>query len=284
MVTSGVSGGILLSFLALLDPGDEILLPDPNFMMYRHLAHLCGATIKFYDLYPGFHVDPGQIDELVSERTKIVFLNSPGNPAGNVLARREVEALVRAAERVGALVVSDEIYDAYVYDVEYASPVGMTDRVLQVGGFSKTFGIAGWRLGFATGPSDLIEAMAKLQQYTFVCAPAPLQHAVLEAAFDIDIGPYLADYRDKRDLIAAELHPAYELVPPGGSFYAFPRLPGRASEPAFMEAALARRLLVVPGSVFSRRASHFRLSFAATDEVLRRGLRELNELAEQFAQ
>ena len=82
MVTSGVSGGILLSFLAVLDPGDEILLPDPNFMMYRHLANLCGATIKTYDLYPKFHLDPAEIDELVTERTKIIFVNSPSNPTG----------------------------------------------------------------------------------------------------------------------------------------------------------------------------------------------------------
>ena len=160
----------------------------------------------------------------------------------------------------------------------------MSDRVVQVAGFSKTFGIAGWRLGYATGPKDLLQAMERLQQYTFVCAPAPLQHAVLEAAFDLDMTPYIEEYRGKRDLVAAELHPAYKLVRPGGSFYAFPELPGRASESAFMEAALARKLLVVPGSAFSKRHTHFRVSFAATDEVLRNGLRELNELAELFSQ
>jgi aspartate aminotransferase/aminotransferase len=284
LVTSGVSGGILLGFLALLDPGDEILLPDPNFMMYRHVATLCGAEIKFYDLYPEFRIDPARIEALVTPRTKVVFLNSPSNPTGTVLTRREIEALVRAADRVGAVVVSDEIYDAFVYDEKPASPVGMSPRVLQLGGFSKTFGITGWRMGYATGPATIIEAMKRLQQYTFVCAPAPFQHAILAAAFDLDMSPHIEEYRKKRDLIARELHPAYELVPPGGSFYAFPKLPGRASEGAFMEAALARRLLVVPGSVFSRRATHFRLSFAATDETLRRALLELNQLARQFAE
>ncbi len=283
LITSGVSGGILTAFLALLDEGDEILLPDPNFVMYRQLANLCGATVKFYDLYPNFHLDPAEVEELTTERTKIIFINSPGNPTGGVLSRSEIEAVVRAADRVGAIVVSDEIYDAFTYDGNgYQSPVGMTDRVLQLAGFSKTYGIAGWRLGYATGPVEIIDAMKKLQQFTYVCAPAPFQHAVLDAAFDLDMRPFIEEYRGKRDLIASELHPAYELVPPGGSFYAFPKLPGRASESAFMEAALARKLLVVPGSAFSRQSTHFRMSFASTDQDLRRGLHELHQLAEQF--
>lgn len=282
LVTAGVSGGILLSFLALLDEGDEILLPDPNFMMYRHLATLCGATVRYYDLYPRFHPDLAQIDELITERTKVVFINSPSNPTGGVLTRQEIAAIGAAADRVGAFVVSDEIYDAFVYVDDYASPVGYAERVIQLGGFSKTYGIPGWRLGYATGPAAVLEAMKTLQQFTFVCAPAPLQQAVLEAAFELDMAPWIREYLGKRDRLASELHPAYRLAPPEGSFYAFPELPGSASENAFIEAALARKLLIVPGSAFSRRDSHFRLSFAASDEDLGRGIRELNALAEQF--
>jgi len=283
MVTSGASGGILLAFLALLDPGDEILLPDPYFVVYRHLANLCGAKIVPYDLYPHFHLDPAQIAELVTEKTKVIFLNSPGNPTGGVLSAAEIAAVVEVADRFGALVISDEIYDAFVYDGDYSSPVGMTERVLQISGFGKAYGMAGWRMGFATGPAELLDAMAKLQQYTFVCAPAPLQHAVAEAAFDVDMKPRIDEYRQKRDMVVAELDPAFRLVSPGGSFYAFPELPGRASESAFLEAALARNLLVVPGSAFSQRSTHFRVSFAAPDDVLRTGIGELNDLARQFA-
>ena len=284
LVTSGVSGGILNAFLALLNPGDEILLPDPNFMMYRHLANLCGAEIKFYDLYPKFHLDPAEIDELVTEKTKIIFVNSPGNPTGGVLGRSEIEAVVRAAERVGAYVVSDEIYDAFVYCDDYASPVAYMDRVIQLGGYSKTYGIAGWRMGYATGPAEVMDAMKRLQQYTFVCAPAPFQHAVLEVALDLDMTPYIEEYRGKRDMLAAELHPAFELAAPEGSFYAFPKLPGDVPGGTFIEAALERKVLVVPGSAFSRRDTHFRISFAATDDTLRRGIGELNQLAEQFSE
>jgi aspartate aminotransferase/aminotransferase len=281
-VTSGVSGGIMLAFLALLNPGDEILLPDPNFMMYRQLAHLTGAEIRYYDLYPDFQLDPSEIEGLVNEKTKIILLNSPSNPTGGVLSEAAIDAVVQAAERVGAYVVSDEIYDAFVYDGDYASPVGKMDRVLQLGGFSKTYGVPGWRMGYVTGPSDVLDAMMTLQQFSFVCAPAPFQHAILEAALDLDMSPYVEEYRGKRDRLVAELHPAFELVPPGGSFYAFPKIPFGAEESDFIEACLERKTLVVPGSAFSRVGSHFRLSFAVTDDELSRGIEALNEVAIKF--
>jgi aspartate aminotransferase/aminotransferase len=284
LITAGVSGGILLSFFALLNEGDEILLPDPNFMMYRHLANICGARIRYYDLYPRFHPDPAEIESLVGPRTKIVFLNSPSNPTGGVLTEAEIRAIVAAAERAGAYIVSDEIYDEFVYDGPYRSPVSCYDRVIQLGGFSKTYGIPGWRLGYATGPADVLDAMKTLQQFSFVCAPAPLQHAVLDAAFDLDMTPWIESYRAKRDHLVAGLDPAFALVPPQGSFYAFPELPGGCAEAQFMEAALAARLLVVPGSAFSRRATHFRLSFAASDEMLARGIEALNDVARGLLQ
>ncbi|MEO0478768.1 MAG: pyridoxal phosphate-dependent aminotransferase [Planctomycetota bacterium] len=288
LITSGVSGGILLGFMALLDPGDVVLLPDPNFTMYRVLAELCGAEVRFYDCYPtadrrAFEPDPACFDELVCEKTKVVFLNSPSNPTGGLLSQPVIDAAVRAAERVGATVVSDEIYDAFVYDGNYASPLGSYDKVLQLGGFSKTYGVPGWRMGYATGPSELLDAMKTLQQFTFVCAPAPFQVAVNEVAFGLDLSNYLEEYRGKRDRLAAELDPAYDLVRPGGSFYAFPKVPHDVEVLRFVDAAVERNLLIVPGSAFSSRSTHFRLSFAIDDDGLGRGIEVLNELARDFA-
>lgn len=294
LLTSGVSGGLMLSFLALLDPGDEILLPDPYFVMYRHLATMCGAEARYYDTYPRragerFGIDTAQLDELVTERTKIVFVNSPSNPTGGVLTRDEIEAVCRAAERVGAYVVSDEIYDLFCYEDGYCSPLQFTDRCIQLGGFSKSYGIPGWRMGYATGPASVLDALKTLQQFSFVCAPAPFQHALLEAMPDIDLQPYRDDYRHKRDLLHDQLHPAYRLSRPEGAFYAFPQLPRdgngeQVRSDVFVEACVEKKLLVVPGKAFSARDTHFRLSFAASDAQLRAGIAVLNELADRFAE
>jgi len=294
LLTSGVSGGLMLSFLSLLDPGDEILLPDPYFVMYKHLATVCGATVKYYATYPKqpgerFALDVAQIEELVTEKTKIVFVNSPSNPTGGMLTKAEIEGVCRAAEQVGAWVVSDEIYDLFCYGDEYDSPLQHTDRCIQLGGFSKSYGVPGWRMGYATGPAKMLDALKTLQQFSFVCAPAPFQFALLNAMPDIDLGPYRDEYRGKRDLLASELHPSYRLSRPEGAFYAFPELPRdkhgeRIASDTFVEAAVEQKLLIVPGKAFSARDTHFRVSFAASDEDLKKGIAVLNDLAERFAQ
>ncbi len=292
LLTAGVSGGLVLAFQCLLNPGDEILLPDPGFMMYRHLATLCGAVVRSYDTYPQapggrFAFDLAEIERLLTPRTKIVFVNSPSNPTGGVPTRAEIEGLCALANRAGAYVVSDEIYDCFCYADDYASPVRYAERCIQLGGFSKTYGIPGWRMGYATGPSAVLDAMKTLQQFSFVCAPAPFQYALLEAMPHIDLSPRFVEYQHKRDLIATRLHPAYRLSAPEGSFYAFPELPHdaqgeRVAGARFLDAALAKNLLVVPGKSFSARDTHFRLSFAADDATLHRGLAVLAELAEQL--
>lgn len=288
LLTAGVSGGLVLTFLCLLDPGDEILLPDPGFVMYRHLATLCGATVRYYDLYPKrprgrFGVDLAQLESLCTERTKIVFVNSPSNPTGGVLTRAEIEGVCTIANRRGTWVVSDEIYDLFCYVDDYASPVSHAERCIQLGGYSKTYGIPGWRMGYATGPASVLDAMKTLQQFSFVCAPSPFQYALLEAIPKIDLAPYREDYRRKRDHVQAQLHPVYQLGPIEGSFYAFPQLPPGADGPTFLQAALQHKLLVVPGKSFSSRDTHFRLAFAADDALLQQGLDVLNDLARTFA-
>ena len=293
LLTSGVSGGLMRSFLSLLDPGDEILLPDPYFVMYKHLAAICGAKVKYYDTYPKrpgdrFGLDLEQIERLVTDKTKIVFVNSPSNPTGGLLTRDEVEGVTRIAEKCGAWLVSDEIYDLFCYADEYCSPLQFTDRCIQLGGFSKSYGVPGWRMGYATGPSDVLDALKTLQQFSFVCAPAPFQHALVAAMPAVDLSSHRDEYRRKRDLLVETLHPAFNLSKPEGAFYAFPELPkGKDGEPvssdAFIEAAVAENVLIVPGKAFSARDTHFRVSFAASDDQLAAGVEVLNGLAERFS-
>jgi len=293
LMTSGVSGGLLLSALALLDPGDKVLLSDPYFVMYTNVLELVGAEPVFFDLYPkepggGWRPDVDQIAELVDERTKAILINTPGNPTGGVFDADELAAITRIAEKHGTWILSDEIYSHFVYDGPFHSVISsMADyeRTIVLGGFSKTYGIPGWRVGFAVGPSEVIDAMKLLQQYTFVCCPAPLQYGAL-AALSLDMSEQREAYRKKRDLVAEMLGGSdgkgpFDVVPSQGSFYSFPAYPAGMPEQRFIEACLERKILVVPGSAFSSRATHFRLSFAASDDTLREGLSGLREIAER---
>ncbi len=286
LMTSGVSGGLLLSMMALLDPGDEVLIPDPYFVMYRNVLALVGAEVRTYDLYPkrdgeGWRPDLEEMAARVGPRTKAILCNSPSNPTGGMLREEDIDRILTLAEAHGLWVLSDEIYDHFSYDFPFASFVPRMERwnrCLVFGGFSKTWGVPGWRLGWAVGPEDVLDAMKLLQQYTFVCCPAPLQHGAL-AAFDLDMSAHLKAYRRKRDLVYEGLKEDFRIERPEGSFYAFPAYPEGWSEKDFLEAALERKLLIVPGSAFSNRNTNFRLSFAAPDDKLAEGIEILRDLA-----
>lgn len=280
LVTAGVSGGLMLGFLGLLDPGDRVLIPDPYFTMYGVLAKMVSADWDTYDLYPETVLTEAGLEASLHERTRILLINSPSNPSGRTLTAAELDAVGAVAERHDLIVLSDEIYEDFVYDGPHVSAIGHVpaERLLVLGGFSKTYGMPGWRMGWAAGPEELVDAMRRMQQFSFVCAPSMAQKACL-AALEIDMTGEIAAYAGKRDRLLEALADDYEISSPGGSFYMFPKLPAGMDGAAFMEAALARNLLVVPGKAFSARDTHFRLSFAATDEVLERGIVALKELA-----
>ncbi len=284
LITCGVSGGLMLGFMGLLDPGDEILVPDPYFTMYPVLASMCSGVPVSYDVYPGQPLRAEDLAPLVTERTRAILINSPSNPTGRTLTADELSAVGRLAAAHDLTVISDEIYDEFVYDGPHVSAIGHVpdDRLLVLGGWSKTYGMPGWRLGWAVGPEELVDAMRRMQQFSFVCAPSLVQVAGL-AAFDVDMSKEIADYRGKRDRILAGLAEHYEVASPGGSFYMFPQLPPGFDGDGFLEKALERRLLIVPGKAFSARDTHFRLSFAAEDDVLDRGIEALRAIAEDAA-
>ena len=210
----------------------------------------------------------------------MILLNSPANPTGAVAGEEEVRGLAELAARRNVVLLSDEIYREFCYDRPFVSPARFNPQTLVIDGFSKTYGMPGWRLGFAHGPSAIIREMIKLQQYSFVCAPQPAQWAGA-VAMDVDMSPQIAAYRRKRDLLASGLRGYYEMVEPAGAFYAFPRLPWGTGMKFVARAIERYQLLMIPGNVFSRRDTHFRISYAAPDAVIQRGVEVLRELAKE---
>jgi aspartate aminotransferase/aminotransferase len=279
-VTSGTSGGLMLAMLVLLNPGDELIVFDPYFVMYDALAKVVGARVVYVDTYPDFRLDLNRVADAITPRTKMILFNSPANPTGTVAGEDDVRALAELAAARDVLLLSDEIYREFCYDRPFVSPAQFNPQTLVIDGFSKTYGMPGWRLGFAHGPAAIIREMIKLQQYTFVCAPQPAQWAGA-VALDVDMSPQIEAYRRKRDVLVEGLRDCYELTPPGGAFYLFPKLPwGSGME--FVGRGIERyQLLVIPGNVFSRRDTHFRISYAASDATIARGIEALRKLAKE---
>ena len=277
-ITSGVSGGLFLALLALVNDGDEVIVPDPYFVMYSHLVRLFGGVPVYLDTYASdFAIDPAALEAVITPRTRLLLLNSPSNPTGRIIPHEELAAIAAVCRRHDLPVLSDEIYRRFAY-VPMVSMAEVYEHTLVLCGHSKAFGMTGWRLGYAAGPSHVIQAMAKVQQYSFVCAPSITQYAAL-ACPSVDIQPHMDAYRAKRDLMVELLAPKLPLVSPDGAFYLFAQVPDGFTGSSFCQAAIERNVLVIPGNVFSQRDSHVRICYTVPDEQLRAGAAILAELA-----
>lgn len=280
LITSGVSGGLFLALLALVEEGDEVIIPDPYFVMYKHLVRLFGGTPVYLDTYDAdFGIDPDRLAALITPRTKALLINSPANPTGRILSRPELKRIAAVCRKHELLIISDEIYRHFAY-TEMTSIAEVYENTLVLVGHSKAYGMTGWRLGYACGPADLIGAMTMAQQYSFVCAPAVTQYAAL-ACPQVDLSPYIENYRAKRDLMTEILGSHFQLAPPDGAFYLWAEAPAGHTGTSFVEKAIANNLLIIPGNVFSERDTHFRICYTVPDEKLRQGAELLCKLAQQ---
>ncbi|MGD2094456.1 MAG: aminotransferase class I/II-fold pyridoxal phosphate-dependent enzyme, partial [Phycisphaerales bacterium] len=275
-----VSGGLLLAFLALINPDDEVIIPDPYFVIYKHVINMLGGKCVFVDSYPDFKLPVERMADAITHKTKMIILNSPCNPTGVVYSEENIKRLAEIAAEKDILVMTDEIYEKFCYDGECPSIAHYYDKSILLRGFSKSYAMTGWRLGYAAVSESLksvIEEMTKIQQYTFVCAPTPFQKAAV-AALDYDVSDLVDTYRKKRDLLYEGLKDKFELVKPEGAFYAFVKAPAGVSGSNFVEKAITNNVLIIPGNVFSEKDTHFRISYATSNEKIEQGVEILNSL------
>ena len=278
-VCSGTSGGLMLSIMATVNPGDEVIYFDPFFVMYPAIIELAQGKSVPISIYPDFRIDIEKVREAITDKTKLIILNSPSNPTGICFSKEEIKAVAELAAEKGICLVSDEIYSQFVYDEPYVSAATFNENAIVIDGFSKTYAMTGLRLGFVHGPKKIIETMLKIQQYTFVCAPSCAQWAGV-AALDFDMTPYVDAYRAKRDRLVEGIGDNYEIVKPGGAFYVFPKLPWGTGE-SFIAKAIENNLMIIPGNIFSGQDTHFRISYAASEEKLEAGIKILNRIADE---
>jgi len=282
MITAGVSGGLTLSLLATVNPGDEVVFLDPYFVSYLQLVGMVGGTPVPVRSYPDFRFDVAAVEAAITPRTKVLMINSPGNPTGRVMTEAEIRAVAELAERHDLLLIADEIYDKLCYDGPSPCPLPHApENTMLLRGLGKTYGMTGWRMGYAAGPAAIIGEMTKFQQYTFVCAPSMAQVAAL-TAMKTDVSHHREAYANKRDLVCSLLEGHFEFARPSGGFYVFPRVPDRfADADEFAEAAAGHNVLIIPGNIFSSQNTHFRLSYATSDDLIRRGCDILSRLASE---
>ncbi len=244
LVTSGTSGALVLSIMTLVDPGDEVIMFDPYFVMYPSLVKMAGGVPVILDTDAQFQIDLERVRQAITPRTRVILLNTPANPTGVVATPEVVRGLGEIAAQHNIALISDEIYSQFSYAGPLPSPADTYDQTIVIDGFSKSHAMTGWRVGWIHGPQAFIEAIAKMQQYTFVCAPQPAQWGAL-AAFDIDLAPYRDAYRQKRDRIVSGLRDHYDVTVPEGAFYVFPKVPAGRTGTKFVEEAISKQLLII---------------------------------------
>jgi len=276
LATVGVSEALYLTFMAILEPGDEVIIPTPCFVAYQAEVILAGGVAVEIPsrIENNFAVDPDDIRKAITPRTKAIFIGYPSNPTGAVAPREVMIEIGKIAEQHNLIVVSDEIYDRLVYDFDHvcfpALDEGLRERTVLLGGFSKAYAMTGWRIGYACAPKDILQGMLRVHQYTIMSAPTTAQDAAIEAlkSGEPHVLEMVAEYDRRRRLLVNGLNKlGLSTFEPRGAFYTFPNI--RASgmdEETFAEALLKEEsVAVVPGSAFGPGGEGFVRACYATE-------------------
>jgi len=294
LITVGVSEALDLAIRAILDPGDAILIPEPSYVSYKPCVWFSyGNPVSVPTTEENeFRVRAEDIQERITKKTKGIIISSPNNPTGSVLRRKDLEEISDVVIENDLIVISDEIYEELIYDGErhysIGSLNGMEENTITLSGFSKAYAFTGWRLGYATGNSEFIEAMMKIHQYTMLCAPSISQYAVLDAFKNRDyVRDMVEKYDRRRRLLVKGLNelPGISCIMPKGAFYVFPNIKetGMSSE-KFAEKLLKEgKVAVIPGNTFgSSGEGYIRCSYSVSRESIEEALDRMREFTKNL--
>ena len=285
IVTMGSTEGLFISMLTLVDEGEEVLYPDPGFVLYRSHIMLAGGIPVDYGLHgDNFRIDEEELKSRITARTKGIIVNSPSNPTGSVLNEDEVRLITDLAEDHDLIIFSDEAYMAIKYG-DIPTFLGRNEKVIFYNTFSKEYAMTGWRIGYMIADRDIIREINKVHYYAIACPPTPLQYGALAAMQEADdyVTMMVGKFRHRRDLIYRRLkaiegiHPNY----PEGAFYIFPRYDMDISSEEFSVGLVERGVLSAPGSAFGKRGEgRIRFSYAASEDDINRAMDVLEEYVE----
>lgn len=296
LVTVGGSEGIDMCIRALVSPGDEVLVVEPSFVCYKPIVETCGgvAVPVVTKNEDSFKLTASALESAITDKTKLLILPYPNNPTGAVMRRDDLEKIAEIIIKHDILVLSDEIYSALTFGnekhVSVASLEGMKDRTVVINGFSKTYSMTGWRLGYALGPAPIIKQMTKLHQFAIMSAPTNSQYAAIEALKngDQDIEKMLADYDMRRKFTVSEFRKiGLECFEPEGAFYVFPciKSTGLSSDEFCEKLIMTKRVAVVPGNAFGDCGEGFiRVSYCYSIDNIREAVKRIGEFVKELGE
>lgn len=276
IVTSGASEALELAVACLVDRGDEVLIANPGFVSYNSLVSIMGGRVTPLSLSEDLTISPDSVMEKLSPKTKAMIVNSPANPTGAVQSRDDMKAFAEIADDHGITIISDEVYEHFIYEGEHISPAAFSDNVITVNGVSKTFSMTGWRIGYVAAGKEYTEQMIKVHQYVQACANSIAQKAAYAAVSGPMDSVYSMrdEFRARRDMLVEGLNSiGLKCASPKGAFYAFPEVPEGMTSSEVASILLSNGVITVPGTAFGERGEgHIRLSYASSMEKLKTAL------------
>lgn len=278
IITPSGSSALLEITQSMIDPGDNVLIPSPGFVIYGPHAQLAGGTYTEYRLTEGdFQPDTDDIQSKITPETRMIVVTNPSNPTGGILNEETYRALSDIAADKDVTILSDEVYDSFVYEGKHLSFMNQLDRAVVVNGFSKMMAVTGWRMGFACANEDIMQSLIKMQYHVCASPNMPAQYGILNALPNLD--PYLENarrvFKARRDLISKRINeiPGMNIIPPRGAFYAFPSFDLDMSSADLAAELVKAGLICTPGSAFgSFGEGHLRFSYAADESKINAGM------------